>query len=221
MLPDGTVSRDYDTPFQLFMAAANAGCSCAYNNIGLYFELNLVNKQKYNQNNTKEALYYYSIGAQLGSVLSMYNLGYLLIRQHQAIGMKESNLPLLTNTSSNSALSVGMKDSSDGLDVENGLMWLRRAADCGHMDANFQLGVLYESVLDIIVRFLSCYYYYNDMHRGLEFLEIIVERMNNSSMCTRILIELEQVLPGLTVKMLRNYREKLLGIVLVLFITNK
>ena len=160
---DGSVARDYDTPYQLFMAAANAGCSCAYNNLGLYHELGLVTSKpsSHSQHPTaasakgagaREAVYYYSIGAQLGSELSMYNLGYLLIRQHQAAQAaraRESSMPLLTNSSNLSisgAAGGGAPEPLDGTDMENGLMWLRRAADCGHSDANFQLGVLYESV---------------------------------------------------------------------------
>lgn len=150
-----TIHQDYNMAFALFANAANAGCSCAYNNIGLYYEKQLIASSKENhkeinhygmtiRNHLLDALYYYSMGAKAGSVMSMYNYGYLLIQ----IYTKYMSIHTEIDTNSNQYTDM----------MSDGLHWLRCAADYGNLDANFQLGVIYESVSAIFcVQLLPIY----------------------------------------------------------------
>lgn len=157
--------HDYEVAYGLFMAAANAGCSCAYNNIGLYHELGLLQGRhsQSNKNNDRQhlsdgiraALYYYSLGAQFGSAMSMYNLGYLLIRQYRRQPERDDEIEISDNHNRLSLYNQHGHDSNYADKIKTvtageeslreGLMWLRKAADFGHLDANFQLGILSEA----------------------------------------------------------------------------
>ena len=154
-------AHDYEVAYGLFLAAANGGCSCAYNNIGLYHELGLLQGNSPSSSNKdsltggiRAALYYYALGAQFGSAMSMYNLGYLLIRQYRrpARGADADFSNTLSVYDRHKGHGDGgvnyaekLKAISGEESLREGLMWLRKSADFGHLDANFQLGILSET----------------------------------------------------------------------------
>lgn len=76
------VARDIDRAFELFAAAALAGDKDANNNAGRWLEQHAGGGSRGGGTwgGAQRALVYYERGAALGSVLAMYNAGYLKVR---------------------------------------------------------------------------------------------------------------------------------------------
>lgn len=148
--------------YSLFAMAAKNGHMEAWNGMGLCYESGVGIDQ-----NVSLAVNYYRKGAQLGHIHAMYNLGYVLVKNaieildnmkkvkiiashvhHLRYGDRgeeivEDELP---PEQSEVYLDMGKKTERA---LEEGIHWLRAAAENKIPDASFQLGRLYEQAIGV------------------------------------------------------------------------
>lgn len=148
--------------YSLFAMAAKNGQMEAWNGMGLCYESGVGIDQ-----NVSLAVNYYRKGAQAGHIHAMYNLGYVLVKNaieildnmkkvkiiashvhHLRYGDRgeeilEDELP---PEQSEVYLDMGKKTEQA---LEEGIHWLRAAAENKIPDASFQLGRLYEQAIGV------------------------------------------------------------------------
>jgi TPR repeat protein len=152
--------------FSLYSIAAKNGQNEAFNGLGLCYEAGIGI-----EGNLSFALLHYRLGAKGGSSQAMYNLGYLLIKNaidviDNAKLRKKKVVPstistdffssssLLPSSPSRDGREEGNVDHELLIDIgipvdealQEGIHWLRAAAENQVSDAAFQLGRLYEQV---------------------------------------------------------------------------
>jgi hypothetical protein len=159
---NGSMMVNRHKAFSLFAMAAKNGQMEAWNGMGLCYESGVGIDQ-----NVSLAVNYYRKGALMGHVQAMYNLGYVLVKNAIEIlenmkkvkiiathvhhirygdGGEEILEEELSPEQSEVYLDMGKKTERA---LEEGIHWLRAAAENKISDASFQLGRLYEQAIGV------------------------------------------------------------------------
>ena len=157
------IIQNKEKAFGLFLLAAKGGGDeAAYRHCGNCYEHGVGTPM-----NLNEAIYYYQVGADMGSAECQYDLGYLMLR-NAVNRFSELTSSATCNTNTNRTtndpygfLNLNLTDAfrkyyssvnvSEGTvvtkifdEVKSALKYLRMASENGSQDASFQLGVAYE-----------------------------------------------------------------------------
>lgn len=137
-----------DDSIRRLKSAADQGDANAQNNLGLmYFEGKGVQKDD------AEAVKWWLLAADQGDAAAQYNLGYVY-----AYGGNTRQIKGQLGQDD-----YGYADNGKGVPQDNAeaVKWYRKAADQGHVQAQYKLGMMYENSRSVLNDVVLAYLYYN------------------------------------------------------------